>query len=157
MTSPDPVLPVNEVMDELRARVRARLREDIARTHPESPLLAPGIFDEAEAILQRAVGTERPVLMPELLIDADVALRTSLRFSSHRPVAGGPILWMKRRVLLPVFRWLYEYSRDNFARQAKMNDTLMASIETLVVEVVRLRREAAELRQRLTPAPPSGQ
>ena len=37
-----------------------------------------------------------------------------------------------------------------------MNDTLMASIETLVVEIVKLKRETAELQQRPSPAPPSG-
>jgi hypothetical protein len=51
------------------------------------------------------------------------------------------VLFLKRRVLLPLTRWLFEYSRDNFERQARVNATLMASIETLVVEVVQLRRE----------------
>jgi hypothetical protein len=46
------------------------------------------------------------------------------------------VLFLKRRVLLPLTRWLFEYSRDNFERQARVNETLMASIETLVVEVV---------------------
>ena len=35
-------------------------------------------------------------------------------------------------------RWLYDYSRENFARQERLNFALMACVQELVVENVRL-------------------
>ena len=75
---------------------------------------------------------------------------------AHRPQVGAgdessltiqawdPIV--KRSILLPVSRWLFEYSRDNFLRQQRLNDVLLACIQTLAVEQVRLRREVERLR-----------
>jgi hypothetical protein len=85
--------------------------------------------------------------MPTLLLDEpEWELATNLRFTSHRPMAGRFVLFAKRRLVLPLTRWLYEFSRDNFERQTRVNDTLMATIETLVVEVLTLRREVEDLR-----------
>jgi hypothetical protein len=145
-------LPVDAVMTEIRARVRARVLEDLSRTSPGSPLLAPGVFDGADAIFRRALDARRHLVVPDLLLDEeDWELSTRLDFTSHRPVTGSLILFLKRRVLLPLTRWLFEYSRDNFARQARVNATLMACVETLVVEVVQLRRELDAARG--SPAP----
>jgi hypothetical protein len=142
-------------MDEVRATVRARLREELARTDPSSPLLVEHVFDEAEAVYRKALERRRLLMMPTLLLDEDEwELDTSLRFSSHRRLSGRLVLFAKRRLLLPLTRWLYEYSRDNFERQARVNETLMATIETLVVEVVTLRRDVDELRAR-RPGPPT--
>lgn len=142
-------------MDEVRAAVRARLREELARTDPGSPLLAQRVFDDAEAVYRKALERRRLLMMPTLLLDEDAwELETSLRWTSHRRRSGGLVLFAKRRILLPLTRWLYEFSRDNFERQARVNETLMATIETLVVEVVTLRREVEAL-QAERPAPPS--
>jgi hypothetical protein len=142
-------------MDEVRATVRARLREELARTDPASPLLVEHVFDEAEAVYRKALERRRLLMMPALLLDEDEwELETSLRFSSHRRLSGRLVIFAKRRLLLPLTRWLYEFSRDNFERQARVNETLMATIETLVVEVVTLRREVDELRSH-RPGPPS--
>lgn len=140
-------LSVDAVMADVRARVRARLREELARTDPASPLLAGQIFDEAEAVYRKALDRRRLLMMPTLLLDEDEwELETSLRFTSHRRRSGRLVLFAKRRLLLPLTRWLYEFSRDNFERQARVNETLMATIETLVVELVTLRREVEALR-----------
>lgn len=149
----DTPLPVDEVMAEVRARVRARMRAELARTAPESPLLDESVFAETEALLRRALDHRRHLVLPALLVgDEEWELATSLRWTSHRPRTGALILWVKRRVLLPLTRWLYEYSRENFERQARINDTLMAAVETLAVETVLLRRRLAD-----TAAPaPSG-
>jgi len=149
-----PNLPVDDVMAEVRAQVRARLRAELARTDPGSPLLTGGLFDEAEAIYRKALARRRLLMMPSLLLDeAEWELATSLRFSSHRAVAGRLVLFAKRRLVLPLTRWLYEFSRDNFERQARVNETLMATIETLVVEVLTLRREVEALRDTSAPSP----
>lgn len=149
-----PDLSVDDVMDEVRAEVRARLRAELERTDPGSPLLTRELFDDAEAIYRKALARRRLLMMPALLLDeAEWELATSLRFTSHRPKAGRFILFAKRRIVLPLTRWLYEFSRDNFARQARVNDTLMAVIETLVVEVVTLRRDVERLRAASSESP----
>jgi hypothetical protein len=138
---------VDAVMGEVRARVRARLREDLARVDPASPLLTSHLLDDAEALYRRALERRRLLMLPALLLDEDEwELNTSLRLTSHRRVTGRVVLFLKRRLVLPIVRWLYEFSRDNFERQARVNDTLMATIETLVVEVVALRREVEALK-----------
>lgn len=140
-------LQTDAVMNDVRQAVRARLREELARTDPASPLLTERVFDEAEAVYRKALERRRLLMMPTLLLDEDDwELSTSLRFATHRKLTGRLVLFAKRRVLLPLTRWLYEFSRDNFERQARVNDTLMATIETLVVEVVTLRREVENLR-----------
>jgi hypothetical protein len=64
-----------------------------------------------------------------------------LRFSTHRPVLGRAILFLKKRLLFPLNRWLYEYSRDRLARQHQVNVTLFACLEALAIENARLRQE----------------
>jgi len=141
-------------MNEVRAHVRARLRADIARLDPQSPLVDAALFEEAEAILQRALARRRMLLTPALLLDDhEWTLETRLRMTSHRQRTGGLILFAKQRILLPLTRWLYDYARDNFARQNQVNDTLMGAIETLVVEVTTLRREIEALKANQPPAP----
>lgn len=139
-------LRVDELMEDVRARVRAQLRAELARLDPGSALVDEELFNEAEAVFRRALERRRLLMLPALLLnEEDWELSTSLRFSSHRRISGGLVLFAKRRILLPLTRWLYEYSRDNFERQVRINDTLMAAIETLVIEVVTMRREVARL------------
>ena len=51
------------------------------------------------------------------------------------------IVFVKRRLLLPLTRWLFEYTLENFRRQHRTNLALMACLQTLAIENVRLRRE----------------
>jgi hypothetical protein len=51
------------------------------------------------------------------------------------------IVFIKRRLLLPLTRWLFEYTLENFRRQHRTNLALMACLQTLAVENVKLRRE----------------
>jgi hypothetical protein len=139
-------LPVDDVMAEVRRRVRARLQDELARTSPGSPLLDDEIMEGVEAIVDRIVAVRRRPSLPGLLLpDEDWRAVTALRFTSHRPVAGGALVFVKRRILLPLMRWLFDYSRDNFERQAVVNEALLASVETLMVEVVTLRRQVVAL------------
>ncbi len=68
-------------------------------------------------MIRRAIerhGSES-LLLPELLPDEqEWRPQTYLRFSSHKPIVGPLIVFIKRRVLLPLTRWLYEYSLENF-------------------------------------------
>ena len=53
---------------------------------------------------------------------------------------------VKRRVILPLVRWLYNFSLENFRRQRHVNRLLFACIEELAIENAKLRRDVAELR-----------
>ena len=48
-------------------------------------------------------------------------------------------------MMMPVLRWLFEYSRDNFERQRRVNMVLFACVQELAVETARLRREVHQL------------
>ena len=54
-------------------------------------------------------------------------------------------IFVNRRVFMPMFRWLFEYSRDNFERQRRMNEVLAACVQELTIETVRLRQEVRRL------------
>ena len=47
------------------------------------------------------------------------------------------------RLLLPLTRWLFEYSQENFRRQDRLNRVLFACIEELAIENARLRQTLA--------------
>jgi hypothetical protein len=147
-------LPVDAVMAELHARVKARVRADVLRHGASAALEDPAIFAGVERLLRDATDRSQPaaLLLPELLGDPDAwRLQTSLQYRSHR---RGPLatlfIFAKQRVLMPAFRWLFEYSRDNFERQRRVNYVLFACVQELAVEAVRLRAELHAARPRAT-------
>jgi hypothetical protein len=140
---------VDGVMAELHERVRERLRERLL-SHGASPDFEdPALFADVERILQSAVSTgdAQVMLLPELLGDrATWRLQTAMRYQSHRASgAASIIIFIKRRVLMPIFRWLFEYSRDNFERQRRVNEVLFACVQELAIENARLRRDMRAL------------
>jgi hypothetical protein len=140
---------VEAVTSELQARVRERIRLDLLRHGASDALSDPQLFADVDALVRAAVQRSRPpaLLLPELLGDpATWRLEIPMRYGSHR--ASGPasaILFVKRRVLMPLFRWLFEYSRDNFERQQRVNDVLFACVQELAIDNARLRREVERL------------
>src|SRR5262249_5372357 len=141
---PEPRLHVDAVMSDIERDVRARLRRHLVKRGGAADYEDEAIFDAVHAVLARAVDERNPdaMLLPELL-DSDVEwqLRTTLELSTHRPAAiGRAILFVKRRLLLPLTRWLFEYSQENFRRQDHLNRVLFACIEELALENAHLRR-----------------
>ncbi len=136
-------------MTAIRARVRARLRERIVTGQDAHAFNDPKVFDEVEALLYSAASTADPatLILPELLGAPEAwRLTTSIRYQSHR--AKGPAAlfgFVKRRILMPAFRWLFEYSRDNFERQRRTNLVLFACVQELAVETAQLRRDVRRL------------
>ena len=132
-------------MTELQARVRERLRQRLLDRGASPAFQDPAIFDDLERLLQTAVrtGDADALVLPELLGDPDTwRLHVAMRYDSHRPgPAGRAIVFIKRRLLMPVMRWLFEYSRDNFERQRRVNQILFACVQELAVETMRLRQE----------------
>jgi hypothetical protein len=132
-------------MSDLKSRVRARLREDLVR-EGATGFADPAAFDEVERLLQSAVKTadERLLLLPELLGEPDGwQLRTGLQFDSHRSSRqAGVIRFFKQRLVMPLVRWLFDYTHDNFERQRRVNLVLFACVQELAIETARLRQEA---------------
>ena len=142
-------LRVDAVMSDIERDVRSRLRRHLIKRGGAAEYEDEAIFDAVHAVLSRAVDQRNldAILLPELL-DSDVEwrLRTNLELASHRPAAGRLIVFVKRRLLLPLTRWLYEYSQENFRRQDHVNRVLFACIEELALENARLRRASTDRR-----------
>ncbi|HEY1911880.1 MAG TPA: hypothetical protein VGG73_13225 [Vicinamibacterales bacterium] len=144
---PEPKLRVSAVMGDIDQDVRSRLRRHLIKRGGAADYQDEQVFESVRALLGRAVDERNldALLLPELLdADVDWQLRTDLALSSHRPQAGRFILAIKRRILLPMTRWLFEYSQDNFRRQQHLNRVLFACIEELALDNARLRRERSE-------------
>jgi hypothetical protein len=148
---------VDAVMVELHERVRGRLREHLLTRGASAALQDPALFDEVERILQSAVaaGDAQALLLPELLGDRHTwRLQTAMQYQSHRgSVVASLFIFVKRRLLMPVLRWLFEYSRDNFERQRRVNDVLFACVQELAIENARLRRDLEAIARRAEASP----
>jgi hypothetical protein len=148
-TTPDHIR-VAPLMQQIERDVRSTIRRRLA-THGMPAYEDERLFEHVRATLQHAAdGRDLNVLLlPELVgDDVDWALEPAIRFSSHRPgFPGRAILFVKRRVLLPLTRWLFEYSQENFRRQQQINRILLACVEELAVENARLRRDVDALRR----------
>lgn len=154
MTVPDTPqsIDVTAVMAEVRTRVQADVRARLVRGGA-SEFADEAVFRAAEHILMGALQRRdrQLLLLPELLEDEDDwRVDPSLRLASHRPIAGGLIVWLKLKVVLPVTRWLYDYSRENFARQERLNFVLMACVQQLAVENARLAARVDALDRSVT-------
>jgi hypothetical protein len=139
----EPKLRVDAVMGDIERDVRARLRRQLIKRGGAADYEDEAIFNAVHAVLARAVDERNldATLLPELLdSDVDWRLRTNLELSTHRPAVGRVILFAKRRLLLPLTRWLFEYGQENFRRQDHLNRVLFACIEELALENARLRR-----------------
>jgi hypothetical protein len=135
---------VDAVMADLQGRVRDRLRERLLSHGAATAFEDPALFADVERLLQAAIttGDARTLLLPELLGDPDTwRLETAMRYQSHRQAGTGSlIVFVKRRLLMPVLRWMFEYSRDNFERQRRVNQVLFACVQELALETAQLRR-----------------
>lgn len=148
MTTPDASREADQITAEVRARIRERLRVDLRRHGASDALEDPRVLDAVESLLRRAAAHHAGgLLFPEVLGDpATWRLETSLRTSSHRGGVLGPALvWLKTHAVLPVIRWLFEFSRDNFARQQRVNEAVFATLQELAIENTRLKAELERL------------
>ena len=152
-----PRVAVDAVMDEIHGRVRERLRRQLIDQGAGDVLADPAVFAEVESLFQRSVATTdtTTLILPELLGDPRTwRLSTAMQYQSHRERgAAAAIIFLKQRVLMPVLRWLFESSRNNFERQRRVNYVLFACVQELAIETARLRREVHRLS---SPPPPDG-
>ena len=135
---------VDAVMNEIERDVRARIRRHLLKTGGAADYQDEEIFAAVHALLARAVDARNldATLLPELVDgDVDWRLQTHLTLTTHRAGIGRFILLAKKKLLLPLTRWLFEYSQDNFRRQDHLNRILFACIEELALENAHLRRK----------------
>lgn len=134
---------VAALMKEIERDARSKIRRRLAK-HGMPAYEDEEIFERVHALLRHAAdGRDLDALLLPELLDSDVewALDPNLKLSSHRQATGGMIVFAKQRILLPLTRWLFEYSQTNFRRQQRLNQILLACIEELAVENARLRRD----------------
>ena len=128
-------------MESIRGDLRRRYLSDIKVNPLESARV------QLEAALE-TTSAYRP-LLSELVDERDWKIRPAIRFRSHRPVVGNLLIFLKRRIVLPVVYWLYEYCAENFRAQRRINAGLMTLTETLAQENARLRLDFEEIRARV--------
>ena len=135
-------------MAELQGRVRERVRAELVRHGASAALDDPVLFADIDTMLRAAIDRSQPaaLLLPELLGDPSTwRLDTAIKYQTHRGAAGAPIIFVKQRLLMPLLRWFYEFNRDNFERQRRINQVLFACVQELAIEVVKQRRELQAL------------
>ncbi len=136
-------------MADLQGRVRERLRMRLLHTGGSRAFEDPAVFAEVERLLSTAtaVGDASALILPELLGEpAQWRIETKMRYGSHRGAAAASVvLFVKQRILMPLVRWLFEYSRDNFERQRRVNRVLFACVQELAVESALLRQDVRRL------------
>ena len=134
---------MREVEDDVRQMRRTRLLARGGASEYRDPAVYAGVDD----VLRRAMDARDTdaLLLPDFLSsEADWNLSLHLKYASHRPALGGALIAIKRRVLLPIMRWLDEYSLENFRRQRRINTVLFACIEELAIENARLRQSITQ-------------
>ena len=141
----------DQIMAELQGRVRERVRAELLRHGASTALEDPALFADIDAILRAAIERSQPaaLLLPELLGDPSTwRLDTAIKYQTHRGAAGAPIIFVKQRLLMPLLRWFYEFNRDNFERQRRINQVLFACVQELAIELAQQRRELQALSSR---------
>ena len=141
------MIEVDRLMREIEDDVRRARRKRLLARGGAGEYRDPDLYEHVDIVLRRALEARDhgALLLPDFLnSDPEWQLTTHLRFSSHRPVIGPVLVFVKRRILLPLTRWLYEYSLENFRRQQKLNTILLACIEELAIENAKLAAFAAK-------------
>ena len=136
-------IDVTRVMADIRTRASADLRTRAIDGGKTPEFADAELFEIVERILRSAVddAESKVLLLPEIIAGRpDLMLEPVARLSSHRPVIGPLILFVKRRLLQPISQWLYEYSMDNFQRQAHINAVMFAALQALAIENAKLRK-----------------
>ena len=143
----------------MRERLRAELR---TARRVDAPSTIRALFAEVDALLRAGHRSERSRGAP-----ASRTARRSLHVASRdrhalsvaprRARRPALIVFVKRRLLMPVFRWLFEYSRDNFERQRRVNQVLFACVQELAIETARAfaSRCASSLTTAIASRPPT--
>ena len=147
VSEPREPVSTEAVMTEVRDQVRADLHARLVAQGGGADFDSRATFDEVDRLIAAAVAHDDPraLLIPARLPDPwRPAL--SLDLPGHRGgVAGRAIHFAKAKLVLPVVRWLYEYSAENFRRQQQVNVALMACLQAIAADHARLKARVADL------------
>jgi hypothetical protein len=135
---------VADVMAGIEASVRDEPAPQLVARGAAADFRDADIFARVHQVLARAADRRDPhaLLLPELLADEDGwQPSVNLAITSHRRVVGPLIVFVKRRLILPLVRWLFEFTDENFRRQDYVNRVVMACLEELAIENACLRRD----------------
>ncbi len=140
-----PPVDVDRLMTELEADVRRARRKRLLARGGAADYADADLYEKVDVVLRRAIDGRHhdALLLPDLLTnEQEWQLDLHLKWASHRSGLAGPLLiFIKRRLLLPMFWWLWEYSLENFRTQRRVNTLLFACLEELAIENARLRQD----------------
>ena len=138
------------VMEEIRGKIRDDLHARLIGHGARDDFAERAIFDEVDRVFAQALAHDDPrALLLATRLEEPWRPLLSLEFPGHRnKLAAGAIRFAKSRLVLPVVRWLFEYSQENFRRQHHLNVVLMATVQTLAADHARLKARLAELERR---------
>lgn len=134
---------VDQLMREIEDDVRQGRRRRLLARGGAGDYRDPAVYAGVDDVLRRAIDVRNreALLLPDFLTgESEWDLSLHLEYKSHRPVIGTALIAIKRKVLLPIMRWLYEFSLENFRKQRRINTVLFACIEELAIENAQLRR-----------------
>jgi hypothetical protein len=140
------VADVDALMRDIEDEVRRARRQRLVAQGGASDYRDPQLYAAVDALLRRAVDARDhdALLLGDLVSsEGDAELTTHLTWSSHRKALGPLVLFAKQRLLLPMMRWLFEYSQENFRRQQRLNRIVFACLEELAIENAKLRQQIA--------------
>ncbi len=130
-------------MAELRADMRGKVRRRLLANGASEDLNDKAIFQAIDELLNQAVNDAKPgaLLLPELFDSPTSSkLEIAVSYQTHRGLIGRVFVApIKRRILVPIFRWLLDFSRNNFNRQNNINQALFSCIQALAIENAKLR------------------
>lgn len=151
-------LEVGRLMSDLEDDVRRARRKRLLARGGATDYRDVDLYEKVDVTLRRALEARDhdALLLPDLL-DSDEEWRLSLhlKWASHRSGVGPLLILVKRRLLLPMFRWLWEYSLENFRIQRRVNKVLFACVEELAIENARLRQALEGAGRAPSPQPPA--
>ena len=144
-------------MRDIEADVRQMRRSRVLARGGADDYCDEAVYAGVDQVLRRAIDARDhdALLLPDFLSgEADWDLSLHLKYASHRPAVGGLLIAVKRKVLLPLMRWLYEFSLENFRKQRRINTIMFACLEELAIENARLRQALEASCVRVEPASP---
>lgn len=150
---------VDDLMRDIEADVRQMRRRRVLARGGADDYRDEAVYAGVDQVLRRAIDARdhEALLLPDFLSgEADWDLSLHLKYASHRPTVGGLLITVKRKVLLPLMRWLYEFSLENFRKQRRINTIMFACLEELAIENARLRQALEASGVRVEPASPDG-
>lgn len=144
----DAPVRVAPVMADIEARVRERVRASML-AHGASPAYADRrVFAAVDRALGAAgdAGDARGSFLARLLQEDETWRPDApMRITSHRLVVGPVLIFLKRRLLFPIVRWLHEYTSERFRRQQLVNEALFRAVEAVAIENALLQQRIEKL------------